>query len=597
MTQLQHDLVVVGPQIVFGVDSEGRCTFSVGPGLAALGLEPGELTGRDLFEVYADHPSVLSDLTRATAGESFIAQAKVSGRLLQTSYEPVHGADGSLASSVGVTTDVTDHVRAREDLSRFRALADDSPNFVAIADTEGHITYVNPRITALGLSFADEDLSSSTAAIVGPSRADELIAGLASGERWSEDLELRLPSGDIVVRGQLFPLFDDHGSRRLGTGWIAQDITELRDSESTLQATVADLKQFRALVEASSDFIAIAGLDAGIRYLNPAARTLSGLPPEVDVSTTVISDYLTPEGVVQSEQVEQPAVLEHGRWTGESTLRRADDTSIPVEIVSFIVPDPETGEPLALATVQRDITARLATEQAQSEFVALVAHELRTPLASVKGYVEIASESLEAHKIDPIRLSAHLTVATRNIVRMERLVEQILQVAGEDRHQPDRRRAQDLVRVVEQAVESARPSVETAGLSFELTTCPPIVMTLDETFTEVVDNLVSNAAKYTPPGGEVAVSIKRDGDAAVLSVADTGPGIPPADRDTIFDKFVRGDMAQHQSTTGLGLGLFITRAIVESHHGEIAVHDRPGGGSRFVVRLPLTAPAPPASGA
>ncbi len=494
-----------------------------------------------------------------------------------------------------MTTDLTDHVQAREDLSRFRALADDSPNFVAIADTEGQITYVNPRITELNLSLAVDDLWSTVSEMVSADRATELIDRLASGERWSEDLELRLPSGDIVVRGQLFPLYDTDGVRRLGTGWIAQDITELRAAAATLQAANTDLKQFRALVEASSDFIAIAGMDAGIRYLNPAARTLAGLAPEVDVATTVISDYLTPEGVIQSEEVEQPAVLEHGSWTGESTLRRADDSSIPVEIVSFIVPDPETGEPLALATVQRDITERRAAESAQEDFVALVAHELRTPLASVKGYVEIVGEALAARP-DATQISTHLDVASRNIVRIERLVEKILRVAGEKRQPGDHRQTLDLVGVVEQAIESARPSVESAGLSLDLTTCPPIVMTLDETFTEVIDNLVSNAAKYTPAGGRIEVSITREGDDAVLSVTDTGSGIPAEERSTIFDKFVRGDLAEHQSIPGLGLGLFITKAIVESHDGEISVYEGPGGGTRFVIRVPMTAPESPPTG-
>ena len=316
------------------------------------------------------------------------------------------------------------------------------------------------------------------------------------------------------------------GSRKLGTGWIAQDITELRASEERLQAANADLKQFRALVEASSDFIAIAGLDGRIRYVNPAGRALVGLSPDVDVTSTTIRDYLTPEGIERSERIEQPAVVEHGRWHGESTLKRAYGPPVPVEISSFLVPDPETGEPFALATVQHDITARLAASQAHEEFVTLVAHELRTPLTSVRGYVEIAGESLES-QADPARLSAHLQVAARNIARMERLVEQILRVAGEDKHHPAPGRPVDLVSVVEQAVESARPGVEGAGLRLALVTGPPVPVALDETFVEVVDNLVSNAAKYTPAGGEIGVSVTHEDDVAVLTVTDDGPGIAP----------------------------------------------------------------------
>ncbi len=593
MKQSADDFADLGPQMIFGMDPHGRCTFSVGPGLEAQGLTAGQLVGVDLFDIYTD-PYDTESLKRALAGESFTAQSTVNGRLLRTRFEPVRAADGSLESIVGVATDLTEHVRAREDLIRFKALVEDSPNFIAIANEHGAPSYINARLAELDLPLAIEDVWTTAAEIIGKPMATELRNRIASGDRWATDLVLALPSGKIVVRAQLFPLFHPDGSRRLGTGWIAEDITELRESEATLRETNADLKQFRALVDASSDFIAIAGLDGLVRYVNPAGRTLVGLAPEIDVTTTKIRDYLTAEGLERSEQVEQPAVLEHGRWHGESTLRRADGTAVPVEVSSFVVPDPETGEPVALATVQRDITVRLAAARAQEEFVTLVAHELRTPLASVKGYVEIASESLES-QADPVRLSAHLKVAARNIARMERLVEQILSIAGEIRRAPDRRRPVDLVTVVEEAVESARPGVERAGLRFGLITGPPVPVILDDAFVEVVDNLVSNAAKYTPAGGEISVSVACEDDAAVLTVTDTGSGIPLAERGTIFDKFVRGDLVGRESIPGLGLGLFITRAIVESHQGEITVDERPGGGTRFVVRLPLTSAEPPTS--
>ncbi len=585
MAQSVDDSANLGPQVIFGMDTRGRCTLSVGPGLEAQGLQPSELVGQDLYTLYST-PEDVETLERALAGEAFTQQTTVNGRLLRTFFQPVHGADGSLEGVMGVATDLTDHVRAQEELSRFKALADDSQDLISIADESGVPSYFNPRLEALGLPLWGPDLWETVAEVVGVTMAAELHDCLTTGRRWAGDLELALPSGDLVVRGQVFPLHDASGERRLGTGWIGQDVTELRASEAAMQSLNADLKQFRALVDASSDFIAIAGLDGHVRYLNPAGRALVGIPPDLDVTTTTISDYLTPEGLERSERIEQPAVIEHGRWQGESTLKRAGGPPVPVEISSFLVPDPETGEPFALATVQRDITARLAAAKAQEEFVTLVAHELRTPLTSVRGYVEIAGESLES-QADPVRLSSHLRVAARNIARMERLVEQILRVAGENKSQPDARRPRDLVGVVRQAVESARPGVESAGLRFELVTGPPLTVTLDESFVEVVDNLVSNAVKYTPSGGEVRVSVTREVDRAVVSVSDTGTGIPPEERATIFEKFVRGAKAEHRSVPGLGLGLFITRALVLSHDGEISVDEPPGGGTRFVVRLPL----------
>ncbi len=583
---MDDEIAPIGPQVIFGIDTEGRCTLSVGPGLKGLGLEQGELVGQDLYAVYPteDYAKVLD---RARAGESFTTRRVISGRHLWTTFQPVHGADGSFQGSVGVSTDMTDPLRGQEDLVKFKALADGSQDLIAIGDGEGHPLYLNPRLRGLGLPLSGDDPWGEVRALLGAARAEELQTSNAAGARWSGDVRLPLPEGEVVVHAQSFPLLTPDGEGRLGVAWIAQDITELRASEEVLQATNADLMQFRALVETSRNFIAIAGLDGTVQYVNPAGREMVGMSPDVDVTATTIMDYLTAEGIEQSLRVEQPAVIAHGHWEGESTLKRAGGTPIPVEISSFLMRDPETGEPFALATVQHDISERLAAQRAHEEFITLVAHELRTPLSSVKGYVEIASESLE-ERADPASIAGHLHVAARNIGRMERLVAQILRIAGENSPRPDLRRPVDLARIVVDAVESARPGVEGAGLALRLVADAPLEVPLDDEFIEVVDNLVSNAAKYTPAGGEIEVSVAKEGEMAVLRVADSGPGIAPGEREMIFQKFVRGRVLE--SIPGLGLGLFITRAIVHSHDGEITVDERPGGGARFVVRLPL-APA------
>ena len=582
--QALDDAADLGPQVIYAFDLDGICTLSVGPGLAGMGLKPGQLVGQNLFDLYTE-PEIVETLRRALTGESFTVRNRVEGLDLRTSFEPVHGSDGTFEGVVAVCTDLTDYEQARENLTRFKALADDSPDHIAIVDEAGQLSYVNPRLTEL-LTLTSDTVWATAGEVAGTDLAAELHTLVLRGERWSGDLDLRLPTGKMIVRGQLFPLYDGNGSRRLGMGWIAQDITELR-------AANTDLKQFRALVDASSDFIAIAGIDGSVRYLNPSGRDMVGLASDVDVTATTIRDYLTPDGIERSEQVEQPAVMRDGRWHGESTLRCAGDSEVPVEISSFVIPDPDTGEISALATVQRDISARVAAAKTQKEFVALVAHELRTPLTSVKGYIEIACESLE-HPVPagPAQLAAQLKVATRNIVRMEKLVEQILSVAGENRHRRDQRRRMDLVTLLTEAIESARPGVEAAGLELTLDTCPSLSLTLDEAFVEVIDNLVSNAAKYTPSGGRIDVTLVREGADAVIAVSDTGAGIAPSERESIFQKFVRGDLVARQTIPGLGLGLFITREIVQSHGGAITVGDRPGGGTRFEVRLPLARSEP-----
>ncbi|RYP88378.1 PAS domain S-box protein [Nocardioides guangzhouensis] len=149
---------------------------------------------------------------------------------------------------------------------------------------------------------------------------------------------------------------------------IARGVTTVlaeRDvADRELRLKNDELLRFQSLVEASSDFIAIAGVDGTVAYVNPAGRKLVGLAPDADVTRTTIADYLTEEGLQASLAVEQPAVVAQGHWEGESTLRdMGGGPPVPVAINSFLMLHPVTGEPMSLATVQRDITDRKSAEQ------------------------------------------------------------------------------------------------------------------------------------------------------------------------------------------------------------------------------------------
>jgi PAS domain S-box-containing protein len=142
-------------------------------------------------------------------------------------------------------------------------------------------------------------------------------------------------------------------------------VTRNRDTALTaISASNAELLRFQSLVETSGDFIAMARIDGTVLYVNPAGRRLVGIEDR-DVTAMTIADFLTEEGLVASVEVEQPAVVAEGRWSGQSTLRdHRGGPPIPVAIASFLMRDPETGEPLALATVQRDISDRVAAQAA-----------------------------------------------------------------------------------------------------------------------------------------------------------------------------------------------------------------------------------------
>jgi signal transduction histidine kinase len=196
---------------------------------------------------------------------------------------------------------------------------------------------------------------------------------------------------------------------------------------------------------------------------------------------------------------------------------------------------------------------------------------------------------IEEEDSDPLTADQRrfLEVIHRNAERLLRLAGDLLTVARADAGRMQlRRQAMDLGRVVADCAESCRPQAGERGIELELD-APRVAMAGDQQrLAEVVDNLVSNALKFTPPGGRVSLRARTDGDRAILEVADTGMGIPAAELPSLFKRFYRTERALTDAIPGTGLGLSISKMIVEAHGGTIAVVSREGAGTRFRVELP-----------
>jgi len=243
------------------------------------------------------------------------------------------------------------------------------------------------------------------------------------------------------------------------------------------------------------------------------------------------------------------------------------------------------GSLLGAAVSYTDVTDFMRAMQVKDDFVALVSHELRTPLTSIVGYVAVI---LERTDLDP-GLRKHLEVVARNGRRLQRLVGDLLEeVQHSGRTAPLREQGTDLAAIVRDSVVAARPSATRAGVHLEVEAPESIAITGDpQRLAQVVDNLVSNAIKYTEPGGRAHVHAVVDDACAVIRVRDTGIGIKAEDQGQLFTRFFRTREATLSAIQGVGLGLSITKSIVESHGGLIEVDSEPGKGSEFRVVLPL----------
>jgi len=234
----------------------------------------------------------------------------------------------------------------------------------------------------------------------------------------------------------------------------------------------------------------------------------------------------------------------------------------------------------------------LEADRLKDEFVALISHDLRTPLTSIIGYTELALDETDDAPLDPERKS-YLSVVARSSERLLRLVDDLLFVArlqagnGLELEPSDL----DLAAIAEQASLEARPRADAKQLTLRYSGTGPAELRADRgRIFQLLDNLIANAIKFTPAGGTVEVHVEAAPSAVVLEVRDTGIGMSEEEAQQLFERFFRTERATAAQIPGTGLGLFISRAITEAHGGRIVAAPRPGGGTVFRIELPTAAP-------
>ena len=244
-----------------------------------------------------------------------------------------------------------------------------------------------------------------------------------------------------------------------------------------------------------------------------------------------------------------------------------------------------------LAAAQRSLQE---ADRRKNEFLALLAHELRNPLATIRNAVSILRKtSGDAGSVD-----STCGMLERQVSHMVRLVDDLLDVSRITRNKIELRKERvELAAIIHHSVEACRPLAESAQLNVSVSLPPaPLYLHADPVrLAQVFSNILNNACKYTEPGGRISFSAERQGSDVVVTVKDTGMGIPPDKLDSVFEMFTQIDRTLERSQGGLGIGLTLAKRLVEMHDGTISAHSEgPGRGSEFVVRLPILIGTPKA---
>ncbi len=356
------------------------------------------------------------------------------------------------------------------------------------------------------------------------------------------------------------------------------------------ETAVTERRRLDALLEASADGIMVLGADLTIERMNRALAALTGWRPDVALGRphSAVIDWVrqpSPERTL-SEAVRQgwPAKEPRALYM-EGELRRRHGGVVSVGIT--YAPLLEKGGQLSnVIGVVRDITHFREADQLKETFISVVSHELKTPVSIIKGYAETLTRA-EARR-DPALVSEMLGVIVEEADRLARLVDDLLDAS---RLQVDGLPFEevqdvDLRLIARRVVERYASRDKRHELILDFPSDFPLINGDPGRLEQVLDNLVSNAIKYSPEGGTVRIAGTASPAEVVLSVSDEGLGIPLDEQERIFERFHRVESPQTRAISGTGLGLYLTRAIVRAHGGRIWVESDLGQGTTFYVALP-----------
>jgi PAS domain S-box-containing protein len=323
--------------------------------------------------------------------------------------------------------------------------------------------------------------------------------------------------------------------------------------------------------------MALSDPDGVVLAVNPAYCRLYGLPREAIVgqSFAVIFPEEARDAAVQ--QYHAIFVDSDPPRSYEARVLRSDGMERVVEArADFLVRD---GERVAMISAIRDITERIRLERTQQDFIAMASHDLLTPITVLRARAQLLQrrqaydEEAIASILDQTTRMERMITDLRELVQVE-AAQLVLHVAPVD-----------LGEIAHEAADRLR--IQTTGhtIRVEAPEAPVVGQWDQDRLGQVLDNLLGNAVKYSPPGGEILVRVESAAREARLSIADQGPGIPAAVVPHLFERFYRGQ--HHTGDAGLGLGLYISRMLVDSHGGRIWATSEPGAGSIFTIALPL----------
>lgn len=562
-------------------------------------------TDFELFSPEEAHAIRQNDASVLTAGKTaeFLEECtQPDGLHYYVSFKfPIQDRNGAWLLA-GMSIDVTEQRRAEEELReaelRFKAVFNQQFQFMAILRPDGMVVEANDTcFRATGVQHGQ---------VIGrPFWETAWWTGLPEVQAWwkkqigcvvagggpcTGEVDYRQADGTLRHADAVVSGLKDGMGRIVNVIIEGRDITERKVQQEALRANE---QRLRTMAEALPNLLWTDLPDGQCDWLSSQWGKYTGIPEQELLGLRWLETVLHPDDRERTLACWQAACADQGAYDLEYRIRRHDGAyhwfktrGVPLrdehgKIVYWF------GTCTDIEDVKRLEAALREADGRKDEFLATLAHELRNPLAPLRTGLQIMKLARgESDSMEQTR-----AMMERQLMQLVRLVDDLMDVSRITRGKIELRKERvEVARVIHHAIETSRPLIDANGHELLIDVpVQPIYVNADVTrLAQVISNLLNNAAKYTEHGGRITVSVKHDHGHAMLSVRDTGIGIPPHMLPHVFELFTQVDGSLDRSQGGLGIGLTLVKRLVEMHGGCVEAHSEGRGmGSEFVIRLPV----------
>ncbi len=564
-----------------------------------LNMPMNEILGKNMFEIFPTELAkniVEADRQILNNGELIKVDEELNGRYYTTIKFPIK-IEGKPRYLAGFTIDITERKKTEEILKaneeKMRTIVEGTPHlFFYTQNSEAELTYISPTVQKISgysveawMNTKDWFTTNSKFNTVARKKTAEHLQGKLSTEPIT--IEIAHADGHIVTL-EVFetPIFKD--GKVVGLQGVAHDISDRKKAEEEIR------KLYRG-IEQSPASIIITDINGKIEYVNKKFCEVTGFE-EDEIIGKDQSVFTTGEKSEEEDAEMWKTILSGNDWQGEFHNRKKNG-ELFWESASISPIQNENGEITHFIEIKEDISEKKkmineiieAKNKAEemnklkSNFLANMSHELRTPLVGILGFADFLRNEAESNEIK----TAAETIFNSG-ARLSETLNLILDISKFESENKDVNYQQiDLIKIANEIFDLFKETARKKNLELKLLfNCDPIILNFDErAFRSIINNLVNNAIKFTSSGG-VTVSFNLDNDFVEIKVTDTGIGIAEKDQQIIFEEFRQASEGYSRNFEGSGLGLHITKKLVEKFSGNISIESQLGKGSSFIVKLP-----------